>query len=85
MNEARPEFPAASIDVVVLTLKDGKLHAALTKRPADPFKGKRCLVGGIVRMAEDRDLDETVARVLKERTGLEDIYAEQLYTFGDAS
>ena len=27
MNEARPEFPAASIDVVVLTLKDGKLHA----------------------------------------------------------
>jgi 8-oxo-dGTP diphosphatase len=39
------------------------------------------LPGGFVRVEED--LNDAVRRGLKERTGLDDIYLEQFYTFGD--
>jgi len=79
-----PHFPATSIDVVLLTLKDGELHVALQERDKDPFKGMNAFVGGIVRLDTDADLDATVARVLSEKAGLSGIYAEQLYTFGSS-
>ena len=37
--------------------------------------------GGYVRMSEN--LDQAAERVLKERTGVENVFLEQLYTFGD--
>ncbi len=41
------------------------------------------LPGGFVRYGEN--LNDAVRRGLRERTGLEDIYLEQFYTFGDVS
>lgn len=78
------KFPATSIDVVLLTLKDGRLHVALQVRDKEPFKGKDAFVGGVIRMETDRNIDTAVERVLYEKTGLTDVYAEQLYTFGSA-
>ena len=43
--------------------------------------GLFALPGGFVR--KDEDLDQAVKRGLAERTGLENIYLEQFYTFGD--
>ncbi|MEZ4902862.1 MAG: NUDIX domain-containing protein [Spirosomataceae bacterium] len=45
--------------------------------------GLFALPGGFVR--KDENLNDAVRRGLKERTGLDNIYLEQFYTFGDVS
>ena len=70
-----------TIDVVVLTIKDNKLQVLVTKRNKEPFKGRWAIPGGYIRLSEN--LDDAARRILKEKTDVEDIYLEQLYTFGD--
>lgn len=70
-----------TVDVVIFTIKDGKLKVLLVKREHEPFKDKWAIPGGFVRMSEN--LDEAALRILKEKTSVENIYLEQLYTFGD--
>lgn len=68
-------------DVVIFTIQDNKLKALLVKRAHEPFKGKWALPGGYVRISET--LDDAALRILKEKTNVQNIYLEQLYTFGD--
>ena len=70
-----------TVDTVILTIKNGNLKVLLVKRENEPFKGKWAIPGGYVRMSED--LDAAAMRVLKEKTDVDNIYLEQLYTFGD--
>ena len=70
-----------TVDTVILTLKDDSLRVLLVKRENEPFKGKWAIPGGYVRMSEN--LDDAAMRVLKEKTNVDNIYLEQLYTFGD--
>lgn len=58
--------------------KDLKL--LVIKRSFEPAKGKWSLAGGFVR--EDESLDEAAARILRNLTGLKDVYLEQSYTWG---
>ena len=57
-----------------------KMSILLVKRNNYPFKDKWCLPGGFVDICED--LDAAPVRILKSETNLDDIYLEQLYTFG---
>lgn len=75
------EKPSVTVDVVILTLREGRLEVLLTKRNDHPFKDFWSLPGGFVRMTES--LDEAAARVLRDKGGLEGVYLEQLYTFGN--
>ena len=68
-------------DVVIFTIQDNKLKALLVKRAHEPFRGKWALPGGYVRISET--LDDAALRILKEKTNVQNIYLEQLYTFGD--
>ncbi len=70
-----------TVDVVILTIKNGSLQVLLVKRLNEPFKDKWAIPGGYVRLSEN--LDQAALRVLKERTNVDNIYLEQLYTFGD--
>lgn len=70
-----------TVDTVILTIKNDNLKVLLVKRDNEPFKGKWAIPGGYVRMSED--LDAAAMRVLKEKTNVDNIYLEQLYTFGD--
>lgn len=70
-----------TVDVVILTLKNNQIQVLLVKRLNEPFKGKWAIPGGYVRLSEN--LDQAALRVLKERTNVDNIYLEQLYTFGD--
>lgn len=73
--------PIATVDTVLLTLRDDRLQVALVKREADPYHGVLALPGGFVHVQEDVDLAGTAARVLRQKLGIDPIYLEQLYTF----
>lgn len=59
---------------------DKSMSVLLVKRDNYPFKDKWCLPGGFV--GYDEELDEAPKRILKNETNLDNIYLEQLYTFG---
>lgn len=59
---------------------DKKMSVLLVKRDNYPFKDMWCLPGGFVGYNED--LEEAPKRILKQETNLDNIYLEQLYTFG---
>lgn len=70
-----------TVDVVLLTLKDGILHAALLKRERPPFEGTWALPGGYVHANEDADTQDAAIRMLRDKTGISSPYLEQLATF----
>jgi len=75
-----PALPV-TVDTVILTVLEGQLQAVLVKRLDDPFAGLWALPGGFVRPEES--LEDAALRELREATGVEEVYLEQLYTFGD--
>lgn len=62
-------------------LNQKKMSIYLVKRENFPAKDKWCLPGGFVNPRES--LEESALAVLKQKTKLNDLYLEQLYTFGD--
>ena len=58
-----------------------KMSILLVKRDNYPFKDKWCLPGGFIGI--DENLDDAPIRILKKETNLDNIYLEQLYTFGN--
>ncbi len=59
----------------------GELKLLLLNRNFEPAKGGWSLMGGFV--TKNESLDNAAKRIVKLLTGLEDVYMEQLYTFGD--
>lgn len=77
------KYPKAdvTVDIVVFGIEKGKkLKVILIRRGKEPFLGSWALPGGFIDM--DERLEESAARELKEETGIELSYLEQLYTFG---
>lgn len=78
------EYPpfAVTADLVVLTLRDGRLHVLLIKRGASPHKGKWALPGGFTHLKED--IEAAAYRELAEEAGVGkgDVTLEQLRTYG---
>jgi 8-oxo-dGTP diphosphatase len=70
-----------AVDAVVFgyTSKEG-LSVLLIKRNIKPFKDTWALPGGLV--GDNESLEEAVQRELKEETGVNINYLEQLYSFG---
>ena len=74
--------PALSVDCVVFGLdNDQELKVMLIERDIPPFQGEWALPGGFVHV--DESLEEAAMRELREETGIEKVFLEQLYTFGD--
>ena len=73
--------PILTVDVVLVTLKDGQLHIVLQKRDKPPHAGRDALVGGYVHPEEDESTSAAAARVLRDKVGLTVRVLEQLMTF----
>ncbi len=73
--------PALTVDCVVFGFDEGSLRVLLIERNLKPFVGRWALPGGFVRV--DETLDEAARRELAEEAGLNNVFLEQLYTFGE--
>ncbi|NML20212.1 NUDIX domain-containing protein [Pseudoflavitalea sp. G-6-1-2] len=81
-SENREYFQIAiSVDCVIFGFDNNELKVLLIKSDLEEFKDQWSLLGDLVR--PDENLDNASYRVLKDRTGLDDVYLEQVYTFGD--
>lgn len=69
-----------SVDCVIFGYDDKDLKVLLIKSDLEEFEGLYSLLGDLVR--PDEDLDTASYRILKERTGLDDVYLEQVHAFG---
>jgi len=79
-NYMNYEQPGITVDLVIFTVNKDKLKVMLAKRAEAPFLGCWSLPGGFLLVGES--LEDAAFRVLKEKTGVKDVYLEQLYTFG---
>ena len=64
------EFPPfyVTVDIVVLAIREGRLHALMIRRASDPYAGTWALPGGFVEI--DEDLRDAAERELEEETGV---------------
>jgi len=81
MHQYEYPHPAVTTDVVIFSIRDNCLKLLLIKRGGEPYKGKWALPGGFIQL--DESLDQCARRELREETGLDGVFLEQLYTFGE--
>lgn len=72
-----------AVDAIIFGFNENEhqLKLLLLKRNFQPEKGKWSLMGGFVD--ESESLDKAAQRIVSQLTGLNDVYMEQLFTFGD--
>src|SRR3989441_9701828 len=80
-DASKYDRPSVTVDVVMMSLRQRDLQVLLIKRRAWPYEGMWAIPGGFVNI--DESLETAAKRELQEETGVQDVYLEQLYTFGD--
>lgn len=72
-----------AVDSIIFGFNENEreLKLLLLKRNFEPAKGDLSLMGGFVNPEES--LDQAAQRIVSQLTGLNNVYMEQLYTFGD--
>ncbi len=80
--QQQSRFPVA-VDSIIFGFNenDFELKLLLLKRKFEPALGKWSLMGGFVDREES--LDDAAQRIVLQLTGLDNVYMEQLYAFGD--
>ena len=72
---------SVSVDCVIFGYDETTLKVLLIKRGVDPYVDFWALPGDLVHPQENTE--EAVNRVLTDLTGLENVFTEQVKTFGD--
>ncbi|MEO7489051.1 MAG: NUDIX domain-containing protein, partial [Ferruginibacter sp.] len=68
-----------AVDCIIFGYDGQDLKLLVIQRSFEPFKGQWSLLGGFV--GEQESAEGAAVRVLKELTGLDGVYMEQLNTF----
>lgn len=77
----RYPHPAVTVDCIIFAIHENDLKVLLIQRGADPYKNCWALPGGFVEINEG--IETAAERELAEETGVEKVFLEQLYTFGE--
>ncbi len=72
-----------SVDCVIFGFDENELKVLMIKSDLQQYEGKWSLLGDLVH--RDENLEEAAYRILKERTGMDDVYLEQVKSFGEVS
>ncbi|MFJ8084341.1 NUDIX hydrolase [Streptomyces sp. NPDC096205] len=75
---------AVTVDLAVLTIRDGALHVLLVERGQEPYAGRWALPGGF--LLPEESAESAARRELAEETGLADVsglHLEQLRTYSE--
>ncbi|WP_299187936.1 NUDIX domain-containing protein [uncultured Aquimarina sp.] len=70
-----------AIDCIIFGFDNGILKLLVFKREIEPLRGSWSLIGSFVR--SDENSDQATNRILKDITGLEQIFTEELKTYSD--
>jgi len=70
-----------AVDCIIFGFDGEELKLLLIKRGFEPQKNKWSLMGGFVQA--DESFEAAAARILNKLTGLEGVYMEQLFAFGE--
>lgn len=82
LNSYNPEDKVLlAVDCIIFGFDDEDLKVLLIKRDFEPEKGKWSLIGGFLKKNET--LTDAGIRILYDRTGVHDVYMEQLYSFSE--
>ncbi len=71
---------AISVDCVIFGYEEKELKVLLIKSDLQEFAGLYSLLGDLI--GPDEEMDTASYRILKERTGMDDVYLEQVHAFG---
>jgi 8-oxo-dGTP diphosphatase len=71
--------PAVTTDSVIFGFDGSNLNVLLIERGIEPYKGRWAFPGGFIRMEETAE--EGARRELREETGVENVFMEQLQAF----
>ncbi len=93
-DASRYDRPSVTVDMLIYTVVNEQINnyrklpkkvlkLLMINRKNPPFKGYWAVPGGFVNM--DESLEVAAKRELKEETNIENIYMEQLYTYGDVA
>lgn len=93
-NGTAYQNPSVTVDLVLFTLAREEeinnkrlanqgLQVLLVERGNHPYLGELALPGGFVENSES--IDEAAYRELKEETNVDNVYMEQLFTWGDVN
>ena len=74
-----PKVPL-TIDCAIFGFEENKLKILLIKSDLEVFEGKLSLLGDMVR--DNEELDDAAYRIMKERTGMTDVFLDQVRAFG---
>jgi len=80
MSYKKYKFAVIAVDVVIFTVFQNDLQVLLIKMKKKPFSGMWAVSGGLVKPNES--VDNAAKRHLAQKTGVKNVYLEQLYTFG---
>ena len=75
-----PKF-YVSVDCIIFGFVEGHLKVLIHQRPYEPGMGELSLIGGFVQT--DESVDTSAKRILKEFTGLDNVYMQQLAAYGE--
>ena len=70
-----------AVDCIIFGFDANRLKLLIHKLKFEPAKGQWSLFGGFVK--EEEGLDQAANRVLKELTGLDQVYMEELQSYGE--
>ncbi|MGK0290189.1 MAG: 8-oxo-dGTP diphosphatase [bacterium] len=76
------DIPLTSVDIVIFTIQEKQPKTLLIFREDFPEKGKWALPGGFIDLKKDKTIQNTALRKLEEKTGVQNLYLEQVETIG---